>query len=148
MKKLLSLLLAAVMALSFASCSGSKPDVGDATVDLDLSRLSGTMVYSEVYNMRYAPEDYYGKVVRIQGLFSAYENPYTGEPYFNCIIPDATACCSQGLQFFPADADTRVYPDDYPENGQTVVVVGTFTRDENNLYMCAITDASMELAED
>ena len=115
-------------------------------VDLDLTRLSSTMVYSEVYNMRYEPEPYYGKVIRIEGLFSAYEHPETGEPYFNCIIPDATACCSQGLQFFLADADSLVYPDDYPENGETVVIVGTFTKNEENLYMCSIDDASMTLA--
>lgn len=115
-------------------------------VDLDLTRLSGTMVYSEVYNMRYEPEPYYGKVIRIKGLFSAYENPVTGEPYFNCIIPDATACCSQGLQFFLADAESLVYPDDYPENGDTVVIVGTFSKNDENLYMCSIDDATMTIA--
>lgn len=117
-------------------------------VDLDLTRLSSTMVYSEVYNMRYDPEPYYGKVIRIEGLFSAYTNPETGEPYFNCIIPDATACCSQGLQFFLADADGLVYPDDYPENGTSVVVVGTFVENEQNLYMCSIDEATMTLAEE
>ena len=117
-------------------------------VDLDLTRLSSTMVYSEVYNMRYDPEPYYGKVVRIEGIFSAYENPETGEPYFNCIIPDATACCSQGLQFFLADGDSLVYPDDYPENGDTVVIVGTFVENEQNLYMCSIDNATMTLSEE
>ena len=121
---------------------------GTDGIDLDLTRLSATMVYSEVYNMRYEPEDYYGKTIRIEGLFSSYENPMTGEPYFNCIIPDATACCSQGLQFFPADADTRMYPEDYPKNGETVTVVGTFTKNEENLYMCALTDATMETCAD
>lgn len=114
-------------------------------VDLDLTRLSGTMVYAEVYNMRYEPEDYYGKVVRMEGLFSAYRNPVTQEYYYNCIVPDATACCSQGIQFFPAEALS--YPDDFPENGAAVTVVGTFTRDEQNLYMCALTDATMEVIE-
>ena len=141
-------LLAALAALCLlAGCSSrNAADFygGEDGVDLDLTRLSSTMVYSEVYNMRYEPEDYYGKTVRIEGLFSAYENPVTGEPYFNCIIPDATACCSQGLQFFLADGDSLVYPDDYPENGDAVIVVGTFSRDDQNLYMCAITDAVME----
>ena len=143
----ISLLLALLCLLS-ACGSGSRNAAdyyaGEDGIDLDLTRLSPTMVYSEVYNMRYEPDSYYGKVVRIEGLFSSYEHPETGEPYFNCIIPDATACCSQGLQFFPSDEGTRVYPDDYPKNGDTVVVVGTFTRDEENLYMCALTDASME----
>lgn len=145
-------LLAALAALCLlAGCSSRNAAdfySGEDGVDLDLTRLSSTMVYSEVYNMRYDPEPYYGKVVRIEGLFSAYENPMTGEPYFNCIIPDATACCSQGLQFFPADADSLVYPDDYPENGETVIVVGTFAQNDENLYMCSIDDATMTLPDE
>ena len=148
MKRIISLAL--LCAALLAGCSGRNAAefLTDEGVDLDLTRLSGTMVYAEVFNMRYEPDGYYGKVIRIQGLFAANRNPDTGEYYFNCIIPDATACCSQGLQFFLADEADRAYPDDYPENGDTVVVTGTFTRNENNLYMCAITDASMELAED
>ena len=114
-------------------------------LDLDLTKLSSTMIYAEVFNMRYEPDDYYGKRVRIAGLFSAYQNPLTGEYYYNCIIPDATACCSQGLQFFPADDMT--YPDDFPEQGTTITLRGTFSLDEENVYMCALTDAVIESAE-
>ena len=147
MKK--TILTALLLICLLSGCShGNAASFSDIEgVDYDLTRLSGTMVYSEVFNMRYSPEEYYGKVIRIEGLFSAYENPFTGEPYFNCIIPDATACCSQGLQFFPADAAQRSYPEDYPKNGDTVIVVGTFTKDENNLYMCSLTNASMETVE-
>lgn len=150
MKKTL-LIAALIAALLLAGCTArntaelGSPEEG---IDLDLTRLSSTMVYSEVYNMRYEPEPYYGKVVRIEGLFSVYTHPETGEPYFNCIIPDATACCSQGIQFFLADAEGLVYPDDFPENGATVTVVGTFSLDEDNLYMCALTDAVMQLVEE
>ena len=138
---------AAALLLLLAACSArNAAELGGNGADLDLTRLSSTMVYSEVYNMRYAPDDYYGKIVRIEGLFSAYPNPDTGEYYYNCIIPDATACCSQGLQFFLADEDTLVYPDDYPENGETVVIVGTFVENDQNLYMCSIDNATMTLA--
>lgn len=146
-KILLAVLLAGLGLLS--SCGGRSAAglaSGEDGVDLDLTRLSSAMVYTEVYHMRYEPEPYYGKVVRIQGLFSAYENPETGEPYFNCVIPDAAACCSQGLQFFPAEGEGLVYPEDFPENGTAVTVVGTFSRAEQNPYMCAITDASMTLS--
>jgi len=111
MKRTFPLLVFLAVLCFFAGCSSrNAADFygGVDGVDLDLTRLSSTMVYSEVYNMRYDPEPYYGKVIRIEGLFSAYENPMTGEPYFNCIIPDATACCSQGLQFCLADADGLV----------------------------------------
>ncbi len=137
----------AALLLILAGCSGRNAaefNLGDDGVDLDLTRLSSTMIYSEVYNMRYAPDNYYGKVVRIKGIFSAYPHPDTGEYYYNCIIPDATACCSEGLQFFLADE--LVYPDDFPENGDMVTLRGTFSLDEQNVYMCAITDAVIESA--
>ena len=59
-------------------------------------------------------------------------------------MKDATACCSQGIQFFPA-ADL-VYPDDFPENGVTVTVCGTFAKNDENAYMCSLVDAEMEIA--
>ena len=149
MKKALALLPALLAGLLVGCGSKNAADFygGVDGVDYDLTRLSSTMVYSEIYNMRYTPEDYYGKVIRVEGLFSAYENPETGEPYFNIIVPDATACCSQGLQFFPAAAEELSYPADYPENGETVTVVGTFTRNEENLYMCSLNEATITPAE-
>lgn len=149
-RAILLIVLLAALCLPAGCSSRNAADFygGVDGIDLDLTRLSSTMVYSEVYNMRYEPEPYYGKVIRIEGLFSAYENPETGEPFFNCIIPDATACCSQGLQFFLADEDSRVYPDDYPENGETVVIVGTFVENQQNLYMCSIDNATMTLADE
>ena len=140
-------LCAAVLIVFLLALCGCRETAADADLsadgaDLDLTRLSGTMVYSQVYNMRYDPEPYYGKVIRISGYFDAYPNPYTGEYYYNCIIPDATACCSQGIQFFPAE--DLVYPDDFPENGTTVTVLGTFERNEANLYACSLCDAVIE----
>ena len=118
----------------------------DEGLDLDLSKLSGMMVYSEVFNMRSEPEEYYGKRVRISGLFSAYQNPFTGEYYYNCIIPDATACCSQGLQFFPSEVLS--YPDDFPEQGAAITLQGTFSKNEENVYMCSLNDAVIEGIEE
>ena len=144
MKRCICVLLSLVLLLA-SGCTGAKNAAQfqlEEGLDLDLTKLSSTMVYSEVFNMRYEPEEYYGMRVRISGLFSAYPNPETGEYYYNCIIPDATACCSQGLQFFPADPLT--YPDDFPQNGATVTLQGTFSLDEQNLYMCALTDAVIE----
>ena len=45
-------------------------------VDVDLTQLSSTMLYSEVYNMVMSPEDYVGKTVKMNGQFAAYKgNP-------------------------------------------------------------------------
>ncbi len=59
--------------------SESKPAASEPTqstdgVDVDLTRLSSTMVYSEVYNMMYAPDDYIGKTIKMTGQFVYYED--------------------------------------------------------------------------
>ncbi len=91
-------------------------------IDVDLTQLSSTMVYSEVYAMASEPGQYLGKTVKMRGLFATQE--YNGARLYACIVQDATACCAQGLEF--EMADELVYPDDYPEPGTEVTVVGTF----------------------
>lgn len=92
------------------------------TVDVDLTQLSSTMVYSEVYAMATEPEQYIGKTVKMQGLFATQK--YNGARLYACIVQDATACCAQGLEF--ELTEEFVYPDDYPETGAEITVVGTF----------------------
>ena len=115
--------------------SESKPAASEPTqstdgVDVDLTRLSSTMVYSEVYNMMNAPGDYIGKTIKMKGQFAiGYVYNTDGTPdestaRFACVIADATACCSQGLEFILTGEHT--YPDEYPELGAEITVVGTF----------------------
>ena len=73
-----------------------EPAQASGEPDVDLTTLSSTMVYSEVYNMMYEPDRYLGKRIKMNGQFAVYENPNTGAVYTACIIMDATACCSQG----------------------------------------------------
>ena len=93
-------------------------------VDIDLTQLSSTVVYSEVYNMVTNPDEITGKTVRMSGYFATYHDPGTDKYYFACIIPDATACCSQGIEFI-LEGDYK-YPDDYPVEGQIITVAGIF----------------------
>ena len=60
-------------------------------IDVDLTVLSSTMVYSEVYNMMVSPEAYIGKTVKMEGLCAYYNDEQTGNDYYTCIIQDATA---------------------------------------------------------
>ena len=106
-------------------------------VDVDLTVLSSTMVYSEVYNMLYFyPEDYYGKTVKMTGLFNVYqwvdENGVVLDMpvAYACIISDATACCAEGVEFV-LEGDLS-YPDDYPELGAEITVIGEFQPYEEN----------------
>ena len=120
----------------------SQPQVSD-DLDVDLTRLSSTMVYSEVYNMMYTPNDYIGKTVKMKGQFAYYEDPETKAQYFACIIADATACCSQGLEFILTGEHT--YPNDYPEVGSEITVTGTFELyTENGFQYCRLKDAAFE----
>ena len=94
--------------------------VDSNNIDVDLSKLSGTMVYSEVYNIMNEPQNYIGKTIKMTGYASAFHDEVDGKDYYACIIPDATACCTQGIEY---DLGENA---DYPEPDSTITVVGTF----------------------
>ena len=116
---------------------GSEPSQPSAgKVDVDLTVLSSTMVYSEVYNMLYNdPAHYLGKTVKARGGFSIYQLVTDGvlqpDPVsYACIISDAAACCAEGMEFVLKD--DLAYPDDYPELGAEITVIGEFQSYEEN----------------
>ncbi|MBQ8139382.1 MAG: hypothetical protein IJ195_08020 [Lachnospiraceae bacterium] len=93
-------------------------------IDIDLTVMGKDMVYAEVYNMMARPNDYIGKTIKMRGSYSYYYDSNSGNEYHACIIEDALACCSQGIEFVPTDAYT--YPNDFPANGEEITVIGTF----------------------
>ena len=142
MKKWIGLLLTVMMMGSLSVCGSSAEAASEEAekIDVDLSSLSSTMVYSEVYNMVSSPEDYKGKMVRMTGTFGVYEGEERN--YFSCMIADATSCCSNGIEFVLSGDHT--YPEDYPELGETITVTGTFaTYMEGEYEYCQLIDAVM-----
>ena len=114
----------------------------DARVDYDLPSLSSSMVYSTVFSMMQTPERFVGKTVKMQGIFAYYRDDTSGNEYFACIISDATACCSQGLEFRPSEH--AKYPEDYPELGSEITVIGEFdTYLENGYIYCTLKNAKL-----
>ena len=110
-------------------------------VDVDLTELSATMVYSEVFSMMNDPDHYMGKIIKMKGIFSVYHDDYTGIDYFYCIIKDATACCAQGMEF---TLEGCSYPDDYPEEGMEIVVMGEYTTYlEGGALYCTLKEAKL-----
>lgn len=113
-----------------------QPQASSNGVDVDLTVLSSTMVYSEVYNMLYNdPAHYLGKTVKARGTFSIYQLVTDGvlqpDPVsYACIISDAAACCAEGMEFVLKGDLT--YPDDYPELGTEITVIGEFQSYEEN----------------
>ena len=70
----------------------------------------------------------------MEGSLSSYHDEESGKYYFACIIQDATACCSSGLEF--ELTDDYVFPDDYPPDETIVKVAGTFAtyKEGENTY--------------
>ena len=118
---------------------------GEDGIDVDLTVMSSTMVYSEVYNMMYYPENYLGKKVKMSGMYTMFKDEETGKCYHGCIIMDATACCAQGIEF--ELTDDYVYPDDYPKEGETICITGTFeTYKEGDNTYCTLRNAQIKHA--
>ena len=115
---------------------------GDPSVDLDLTALSATMVYSEVFNMMTAPGEFQDMKIKMAGTCSIYVDEATGKTYYACIVQDATQCCSQGLEFVLNDSYSA---EDYPANGDEIIIKGTFsTYTEGEMTYITMLDAEME----
>ena len=99
-------------------------------VNLDLTKMSATMIYSTIFDMLIMPEDYVEKIIKVKGWFETYTDPQTGEMYYAVVVPDATACCQQGLEF--VWKGNHAYPDDFPKPGQNITVTGIYKMIEND----------------
>jgi hypothetical protein len=120
---------------------GDEEEAVEATssdVDIDLTAMSSTMVYAEVYNIMMSPKDYIGKNIKMSGECVITPNEDFSKNYYACLIKDATACCSQGLEFELEDENS------YPEEGETVTVSGVFeTYEENGTLFCHLENAKL-----
>ena len=101
--------------------AAAEPAAAPTAIDLDLKGLSGVVVYAQVNNLVTDYESWLGKTIRIEGYYTSTEGE-EGVVYHACIIPDATQCCAQGLEF--VWAGEHEYPDDYPEEGGGIIVTG------------------------
>jgi hypothetical protein len=111
--------------------------------DVDLTQLNSSMVYAQVYDMVANPDNYMGQRVRAKGPFSYFKDEQTGNEYFAVLISDATACCSQGIEFV-LDGDHK-YPEDYPALETEITVSGEFNyyKEGVNTY-CQLINAQIE----
>ncbi len=117
---------------------------GNKKYDIDISRMSGTMVYSQVYQMVMYPSKYLGKHIKMKGIFSSYYDEELERRFYGCVIADALACCSQGLAF--ELAKPRKYPEQYPAEGDAIIVEGDFDyeKDEGGGGFPIIRNADMQ----
>lgn len=172
MKKAVVMLMCIIISISFISCSSEEAEnqstpqndlqstdkentinentekessdnkKSDKKEIVDLTKLSSTMVYSEVYNIMVNPDDYVGKIIKMKGTFNVYHDEKKDKNYYSCIIQDATACCAQGIEFnLKGDYE---YPKDYPKEGSEITVIGEFIRySEGKHVYCTLKDAKL-----
>ncbi len=151
-KKIIAMLMASVLLVGCGSADNSKASSTEVStetalasgsgvqtlaqmVPLDLTQASSTVVYSEVYNMMNTPGDYIGKTVKMRGLCGVFTDESTGNVYYSCVIPDATACCSQGIEFITDDGS-------YPVEGEEFTVEGIFeVYTESDYQYCRLKNA-------
>ena len=118
MKKLILPLLLLVALLS--GCSNA-----DDENYIDLTALSSTVVFAEVYNMMTTPDLYMGKTVKMSGLYYASYYDVTDQFYHYVIVADAVACCQQGIEFIWLG--DHPYPESYPADESEVELEGIFS---------------------
>ena len=107
--------------------SGAEAPVYDH-IDIDLTTMNSTMVYSEVYNMLISPSQYVNKVVKASGPFIVGESTVPDYCYPAILIRDATACCGNGLEFllYGIPRCTLKGGNGYPLPKEEITIVGVF----------------------
>ncbi len=103
------------------------PPQKSGKIDVDLTKMNANMIYSYIFEMVVDPDTYTGKTIKVNGFFYTVVDDDTGERYFAVIIPDALACCKQGMEFKWLGEHT--YPDDYPQQDQEITITGTYRTD-------------------
>ncbi len=136
-------LAAALLTACAASGQGGEETPSTPAFDMDLTVLSDTVLYAQVYNMLSEYDVWLGKVIRLPGTYTAMEDLDRGVVYHACVISDATACCALGIEF--VRAGEYAWPDDYPEMGANIVVTGRLEQyDEDGTTYLHLVDATLE----
>ncbi len=112
MKKLLCMLLL----LLFVS------GVFAQKVDYDLTKMTGLMAYSFVFEVLVDPESYRGDIIKANGFFYRGLSEFTGRNFNYVMVGDDTACCWQGLEFLISGVENT--DENYPAQNADIEVVG------------------------
>ncbi|MBQ6380245.1 MAG: hypothetical protein IJJ41_01405 [Clostridia bacterium] len=136
MKKILCILLAAVMMLGFVGCGSSKKEAETTTApavakaDIVFKEATYVTLINDVYNN---PNNYLGKVIQIDGMFTSEDFTSQGGKIYYYVYRQGPGCCGNdgsmcGFEFTSADG---TYPDYVPKEGDApaahpwIKVVGT-----------------------
>ncbi|MBR2734505.1 MAG: hypothetical protein IKD80_09755 [Selenomonadaceae bacterium] len=134
-------IFAAVIVFALMTCSSF---ARAAAVDIDLTKMSSTMIYSTVFNIVTTPKNFVGKTMRMRGEYTTYPIS-ASETIHACLVRDGECaqvsirgCCSQGIEF-------RLTGGKYPAGAGEITVVGTidsFRLDGKEI--CYLRNAALE----
>ncbi|MBR5683484.1 MAG: hypothetical protein IKW96_09490 [Ruminococcus sp.] len=128
---------------SAVSGTNSASENSSENIDIDMTQMNSNMVYAQVYDMINYGDNYLGKKVKVKGAFS-YFKENDGREFFAVLISDASACCSQGIEFVLTGE--HKYPDDYPALNTEITVTGEFNSYvENGITYCQLLNAEMQV---
>ncbi len=125
--KIIILMIAIVITMSACSTQTDTEKIAD----IDLTEMSSTMVYSQVYDMMMNPSNYAGMSIKVVGTFYSEYYESTDTTYNFVIINDATGCCPQGIEFVSKTDE------EMPEQGAEISMIGVFDiydEGENQYY--------------
>ena len=121
------------------------------TADIDLTGFTPNMLYAEVYHMEMSPDEYIGKTIKITGKFARFETldengmPIPGKDVLVCLVSDAMACCSVGLEFVPTDE--AEFLKSQPAQGSEITITGRcdiFKDESGFITIIRLNDAQIE----
>ncbi|MBO4697007.1 MAG: hypothetical protein J5643_07005 [Lachnospiraceae bacterium] len=113
----------------------------DETVDVDLSPMSREMAATMIATIWGNSEQYVGKTIRVTGEYNGVAYPDYNIRYDNVLTyVDPSGCCSYGFEFVLVDE--YAFPDDYPDEGATICVVGVLdTYIDDGVEYCTLRNA-------
>ena len=94
-------------------------------VDIDLTKLSSTVLSAELMNIIVNSEDYLGKTIRVSGTYYNLFFEQTGSYYHYVITKAGDECCQEGIEF--RLSGDPVFPDDFPRMRTIIEVEGVFS---------------------
>ncbi|MGN1349316.1 MAG: hypothetical protein ACI4VI_10265 [Acutalibacteraceae bacterium] len=145
MKRFISILLAALIALTFAACSGktenTKGSVGEASPD-KMQTILTPAEYVLYQNIFYNDQggEYVGKEVTKMGIFTCIRDEFNSMTrYYVWGYNDNTKCCDWQWEIVPENTDNL------PPVGSTVNASGIFAQDDNALDGYWIENVKIEV---
>ncbi len=147
MRRYIALLALVVLVITAAWADQENAPAGqiaaEPVIDLDLSECNKAITCAQLVQALNAPEQWVGKVFRVNGQFNYSEK--LSQP--RIIFTDNSGCCELALDFQPAEALT--YPQDYPPLYARVELTARFVYDPARPEgACYFADAAMVWGEE